>query len=386
METPTSVRKSLRPSGWVTSIDLTDAYFHILMHRSDQKWLRFLWGDRVFQFKALPFGLSLAHWIFTMVVRQFCAIVRQQGVRLRVYVDDWLILHQQESLCRRHTQLVLQQAQDLGFSVNQAKSDLIPSQTFSYLGMVFDTRDWTVRPSQRRIDKLQDLVTSLSDLRSAPVRVLASIQGQMESMSTLIPLGRVHKRPFQAALNSAWYPASRGWNVTVPLLGWFRETTWQWLDTHWLTQGVPIALPPPEMHLFSDASLQGWGAHLDGSTTSGLWTPAQRLLHINLLELEAVFLGLLNFVSLLQGKHVLVHMDNTTVAAYLNKQGGSRSLPLSIRACEILFWSFQHQIVIFAKYLPGRLNVLADSLSRSSQVLHTEWTISHQPFMWRNHS
>ncbi|KAK7089954.1 hypothetical protein V1264_009827 [Littorina saxatilis] len=139
METPASVREALRPSDWVTSIDLTDAYFHILMHRSDQKWLRFLWGDRVFQFKALPFGLSLAPCIFTMVVRQLCVLVCQQGIRLKVYLNDWLILNQLESLCRQHTQVVLQTAKDLGLSVNQGKSDLTPSQRFTYLGMVFDT-------------------------------------------------------------------------------------------------------------------------------------------------------------------------------------------------------------------------------------------------------
>ncbi|XP_070173457.1 uncharacterized protein [Littorina saxatilis] len=378
METPASVREALRPLDWVTSIDLTDAYFHILMHRSDRKWLRFLWDDRVFQFRALPFGLSLAPWIFTMIVRQLCALVRQQGIRLRVYLDDWLVLNQLESLCDQHTRIVLQTARDLCFSVNQGKSDLVPSQQFTYLGMVFDTRAWTVCPAQRRIDKLQDLVRSLSSLRHAPVRVLASLQGQMESMSTLIPLGRVHKRPFQAFLNSAWDPASQGWNLSLPLQGWFLESTRQWLDSAWLTQGVPISLPLPELHLFTDASLQGWGAHLEGNTASGLWDQAQKLLHINILELEAVCLGLLEFVASLRGKQVLIHMDNTTVAAYLNKQGGTRSLVLSNRACEILTWAFHQGIVISAKYLPGCLNILADSLSRSSQVLHSEWTIAHQ--------
>ncbi|XP_070179926.1 uncharacterized protein [Littorina saxatilis] len=285
METPASVREALRPSDWVTSIDLTDAYFHILMHRSDRKWLRFLWGDRVFQFRALPFGLSLAPWIFTMIVRQLCALVRQKGIRLRVYLDDWLILSQQESLCGQHTQIVLQTARDLGFFVNQGKSDLVPSQEFTYLGMVFDTLAWTVRPAQRRIDKLQDL---------------------------------------------------------------------------------------------------GWGAHLEGNTASGLWDRAQRSLHINILELEAVRLGLMEFVALLRGKQVLIHTDNTTVAAYLNKQGGTRSLVLSNRACEILAWAFLQGIVISAKYLPGCLNILADSLSRTSQILHSEWTIAHQALrrMW----
>ncbi|XP_070206201.1 uncharacterized protein [Littorina saxatilis] len=143
METPATVREALRPGDWVTSVDLTDAYFHILMHEADRKWLRFLWGDRIFQFRALPFGLSLAPW----------------------------------------------------------------------------------------------------------------------------------------------------------------------------------------------------------------------------------------------GTHVLIHTDNTTVAAYLNKQGGSRSQLLSSRACEILSWCARHQILVSARYLPGCLNVLADALSRSSQILHTEWTIAHQALL-----
>ncbi|XP_070179246.1 uncharacterized protein [Littorina saxatilis] len=226
METPATVREALRPLDWVTSVDLTDAYFHILMHEADQKWLRF------------------------------------------------------EALCHQHTQFVLAQAQALGFQVNRTKSELSPTQTFTYLGM-----------------------------------------------------------------------------------------------------GVPIALPPPSTHLFSDASQKGWGAHLDAHTTSGRWSPEQQLWHINRLELEAVFLGLQHFVSALQGNHVLIHTDNTTVAAYLNKQGGSRSQLLSSRACKILSWCAHHEILISARYLPGCLNVLADALSRSSQVLHTEWTITHQALL-----
>lgn len=110
METPASVREALRPGYWATSVDLTDAYFHVLMHVADRKLLRFRWGDKAFQFRALPFGLSLSPWIFTMIVRQLCFLVRKEGVRLRAYLDDWLILHQDKELCRRHTQKVLSQA------------------------------------------------------------------------------------------------------------------------------------------------------------------------------------------------------------------------------------------------------------------------------------
>ena len=41
METPESIRASLRKGEWVTSIDLTDAYQHIPIHTQSQKYLRF---------------------------------------------------------------------------------------------------------------------------------------------------------------------------------------------------------------------------------------------------------------------------------------------------------------------------------------------------------
>ncbi|KAK7092033.1 hypothetical protein V1264_009642 [Littorina saxatilis] len=377
METPASVRDALRPGDWVTSIDLTDAYFHILVHPADRKWLRFRWASQVYQFRALPFGLSLAPWIFTMVVRQFCALVRSQGVRLRAYLDDWLIMGQSEALCRQHTLLVLREASLLGFSVNHTKSELVPSQSFTYLGMTFNTVTWTVQPSQKRVDKLQALIRSTSLLLRASLRTLASILGQMESMALLVPLGRVHKRPLQHALKPFVDSPCVDWNTLVPLGDWFQAATLPWLDSGWVCRGVPIVSPPPNMDLFTDASLLGWGAHTDRLTASGLWSVEQSTWHINSLELEAVFLALVAFLPSLAAKRVRLFTDNTTVAAYVNKQGGSRSPTLSRRTCEILTWCSQRGISLSARYLPGSLNTLADALSRSHEVLQAEWTITH---------
>ncbi|KAK7113991.1 hypothetical protein V1264_000131 [Littorina saxatilis] len=266
METPASVRDSLRPGDWVTSIDLTDAYFHILMHPTDRKWLRFRWGDQIYQFRALPFGLSLAPWIFTMVVRQVCALVRSQGIRLRAYLDDWLIMNQSQSGCSQDTLTVLRESNWLGFSINRVKSELAPSQTFTYLGMSFDTVAWTVQPSQRRVDKLQAQIRSTLPLLMASIRSLASILGQMESMALLVSLGRVHKCPLQFALKPFVDSPLVDWDALIPLQGWFQSATLPWLHTEWVCRGVPIVVPLPDLDLFTDASREGWGAHTDLQT------------------------------------------------------------------------------------------------------------------------
>ena len=123
-----------------------------------------------------------------------------------------------------------------------------------------------------------------------------------------------------------------------------------------------------------DASLLGWGAHVGSVMASGLWSPDQALMHINVLELETACPALRHFVHFLRGKHVLC-TDNTTVACYLNKQGGVRSCSISQRSEQLLLWCNDQNILISAQYVPGKLNVFADALRRPHMVLQTEWSL-----------
>lgn len=47
------------------SLDVQDAYFHILVHPDSRKYLRFVFEDQIFQFRALCFGLLTAPQVFT---------------------------------------------------------------------------------------------------------------------------------------------------------------------------------------------------------------------------------------------------------------------------------------------------------------------------------
>ena len=124
METAASIREAIRLGDWAASIDLSDAYFHILIHPRDRKWLRFTWNERVFQFRALPFGLSLAPWVFTWIARDLCSSLHSQGICLRAYLDDWLILTSSREQCQAHTLVLLRALENLGFIMNSQKSEL----------------------------------------------------------------------------------------------------------------------------------------------------------------------------------------------------------------------------------------------------------------------
>ena len=91
-----SIRTSLIPGEWISSIDLSDAYLHIPIHPNSRKYLRFCHRSQVFQFTSLPFGLATAPQVFTMIVKKVNLMVLSRGLRLHQYLDDWLIRSQSQ--------------------------------------------------------------------------------------------------------------------------------------------------------------------------------------------------------------------------------------------------------------------------------------------------
>ena len=67
METQKKVRNSIHPKDWAFSLDLTDAYLHVLIHPMSRKYLRFTLNNKIFQFRALSFGLSTSPFVFTQL-------------------------------------------------------------------------------------------------------------------------------------------------------------------------------------------------------------------------------------------------------------------------------------------------------------------------------
>ena len=86
METQGSVRSAIRSQEWTVSIDIPDAYLHVPMHQAVRKYLRFVVNEQVYQFTCLPFGLATSPREFTKLLQPVVALLRQQGVKLHVYL------------------------------------------------------------------------------------------------------------------------------------------------------------------------------------------------------------------------------------------------------------------------------------------------------------
>ena len=69
----------------------------------------------------------------------------------------------------------------------------------------------------------------------------------------------------------------------------------------------------------------------------------------------------------------MIATDNTTVVAYINKQGGTHSHLLLRLVVDLFLWL--QDITLRARHIPCCLNVIADRLFRPNQPIITEWTL-----------
>ncbi len=126
----------------------------------------------------------------------------------------------------------------------------------------------------------------------------------------------------------------------------------------------PIVNDVYDQEVTSEASLSRFGAHSNGNQMSGSWTVTERSLHINELELLAVYLALQTFVKS-DNINVLCHVDNTTALSYINNFGGCRST--NSHSIAKIIWQFceRKNIWLRATYINTKVNILADKLSRA---------------------
>ena len=142
--------QSVRQGDWMASIDLKEAYLQVPLHPESRPFLRFVTNGQVYQFTALCFGLSTAQQVFSRVMAPVSAILHSWGIRMRRYLDDWLVQSFSCESLLQDLHVVLTLCRDLGIVINLEESNLVPSQVAQYLGVVIDAQSFVASPSRRQ--------------------------------------------------------------------------------------------------------------------------------------------------------------------------------------------------------------------------------------------
>ena len=380
METPASIRQALQVGEHTLQIDLKDAYFHIPIKKAYRKYMRFTANGIVYQYKALPFGLSIAPRIFTKILAPVLALLRKALIKVHAYLDDWIMRLQCQSLGTRTAIVVVKLLRMLGWLINFPKSSLVPRVLFEFIGLEWDLHHGSIRPKLTKILKLKTDVKIAQPGKFIKAKKLASIVGVIKWMAPYVPLGFMHLKKLQWKIKEYWSQKRNGWNAKICVTRSLQELLKWWTRQTNTFTGVPLKVPKPSKEIFTDASCHGYGAIMDDKTMSGVWTRAYKEKHINALELEATRRALLTFAPIVENSTIRIHSDNSTTVACLRKQGSLKSKTLNNLAAKIVTWAAAHKVTVIPVHIQGYRNVEADALSRKDTTHASEWSLSTKEF------
>lgn len=361
----------LQPRDWMVKLDISSAYFHLACARAHRPFLRISYQLQLYEMTCLPFGLASAPYLFSSVTCWVAETLRAKGCRVLVYLDDFLLVNQDQSkLCQQAAEAV-RHLEDLGWQVNYEKSILTPTQDLEYLGIRWQTAKNLMSLPITRQEKLDKSISQVLQRSRICLRDLQCLLGQLNFANFVIPRGRLHCRRMQMFLRNFDKESPR---KKLPVPGVVaREMMWWRGATH---HSSPIHNKPATHFLVTDASDLGWGAQLDGETMSGVWSNHQKRWHCNKKEMFAVVAAIQRNVKRLQNAHILIQSDNRTLIAYIRKEGGTKSIALLALTAKLLNILDRHKIIVSAYYLPGRYNIIADRLSRKKPP--AEWHLLPQ--------
>ena len=371
IETPETIRISLQQGEWVTSLDFSDAYFHIPVHNRSRKFLRFHFQNQTYQFRGLPFGLSTAPMVKLMA--------QSRGIRIHQYLDDSLIRAPTRESCHLGTQSLLALCQELGWIVNLQKSELEPKQVFKFVDYQYDLLHRLVKLTQNRwnVNSTESVLYSVqSDLLSQEVHVSdrpshsngktgASGQTSYETHSVAPQQTLEGSR-----VTGKGDPSPKDSSPTPSVVDQGNKC---------LTRSTPAPLASCPSGLYRRLKRR-LGCSFRRLHSKRLLVSSRKSAAHKFPGIKSYPAGLKKFQHIVQGQIVLVATDNTTVVAYINKEGGMRSGSLCALLWRLLCWCNLRHIVLKARHIPGHLNVIADKLPRQGQIIETEWSLHQEVF------
>lgn len=317
-------------------------------------------------------------WCFTKLMRPAMAWLRSRGVRLIVYLDDILILHQSREALLTHLRWAMDLLSGLGFLINREKSCLAPRQEIEFLGFMVDSLSETLSLPTAKLRLIRKELRHALSLPLLSLRHLARLIGLLASSIQAVFPAPLHYRALQR-LKIAHLRSGASYADSVVLDSESREEIRWWLANLEAWNGRAIFGPRPDVTIESDASLLGWGAHCNGISTGGRWSEAEASLHINALELLAGSFAVRSFANGTAHACIRLRMDNVSAVRYINKLGGTQSATLARLAREFWEYCLSLGLLVQAEYIPGLHNVRADFSSRYFSD-GSDWRLSSPVF------
>ena len=375
---------------YMYKFDLRSGYFHLDINKKQQTYLGFSWKGKFYCFSVLAFGLSSAPYIFTKCLRPMVKYWRENGMNIVLYLDDGLGLENDYVKCKNNSDFVKSSLKLAGFLVNESKSIFEPIQCLEWLGLIWDSKNFSINIPDRRISEaLTSLESIMEKFPKFSARQLAQFTGKIISMSPV--MGNVTSLMtrhlyFTIENRKRWDDIV---NITLPQCLMAELKFWQ-ENISFLNKKCFIEFDIPKILIYSDASNYAAGAcmvKLNDRIFHQMWDECEMSMSSTWRELRAVQLALHSYLSDLKNKTIKWHTDNQNCVSIINK--GSTKMHLQHLAYDIFKTCSKHGITLIPTWVPRSENCKADFLSKIIDVEDWETSLSFFSYMdtlWGPHT
>ena len=369
METFKQVREWIQPGSYLIGLDLKDQFLSVPINQSYRKYLRFKWLGKIYEWCSLPFGLKCSPRVVTKLLKPVISLLRSKwDISISIYMDDILIQADTPEKAYLHAQITVLLLLALGWELNWEKSTLIPTQKLTHLGFEICTQTMTATCPDKKVQNLVDSAKIALNDGLLTVHSAERLMGLMESVRPVTPLAALNYRAIQKQLlkEKRFYRFPE--NIIYLSNKSKANLNWWISKTGFISNcTAPLKELNPTVHIWSDASMVGAGAHCSrGKFWQRSWSEDELSSepHINLLEIRSAKEALFNLA--IPGDQVRLHIDSKVACAYILKQGGTKSNILSNEACSLWVGLQTRDISILTPHwISTKENCGADFLSRS---------------------
>ena len=347
--------------------DVKSAFRIIPVHTDDWHLLGLEWKGSLYIDTVLPFGLRSAPKLFSVVADALQFIAHSYGgiEFIAHYLDDFLILGRPGSdECVRALSSFEDLCGQLGVPLASEKT-AGPTTVMEFLGIVLDSEELTMSLPSRKLMALKSELQGWLGRKGATKRELQSLAGSLQHAAKVVRPGRcftyqVHKH---AALRDKPYHRIRLNRSDVQWWFTFIEQ-WNGVSLLWNQQRAS-----PDVLVVSDPS-GSWGcaALSENAWLQHSWLTAMKGFSIAHQELIPIIFAAIVWGYRWSQKTVQFICDNQAVVTVLNKTYCQDGKLMHLLRC-LVFLAAKYQFWFTAAHIPGRVNILADALSRNDNEL-----------------
>ena len=336
-------------------VDISRAFRHVKLDPFEYDLLG-LRHERYYVDTCLPFGYRNGSALFQRLSDAVRHIMRQQNYDVINYIDDILGIDLSSRIDASFDALC-NLLPELGFQISKKKLEP-PTTLLNCLGIMINTETFTMSIPSPKLKEITDMCVKWNNKKHCSKRQLQSLLGSLLYISKCVKASRFYLNRLLDVLRSIED------KKIVPVT---REAQ---RDINWFLKFIPLYngvtffdQKPIDHSIELDASLQGMGAR---------WASQVYALQIPLgyMEMQIVHLEMLNILAALRVWHkswhnckVAIACDNLAVVQVLNS-GKTRDLTLAAIARNIQFQVATSNINLKVTHIPGKVNVIADLLSR----------------------